>query len=326
MNLLTIILCFLFFVPTSWAQSQKSCSLISKKPATLLINPKDNEQAFLQKILDLVRKENFSGVYEFLHPNIKDKKTAASFVSQFQNKLRKYGKSLDIANLRTWALVNPKGDPDAILCADDQISIFPTYSYTRQYTIWLQVMGNINLGRIYIQVVKDKQSKLFISNITIHQWSHFGKDPATWAREAEENLEEKDYLAAWLKFSIAKKLLSSNSYMQLPDTTYLQKKIAQLKEIHQPETIVKKAIEDYQTERISAAMTLDGISLLVYLRLKTPKNRWDREKQCQKMGKQLKTAKLLDNLAGIQCSFYYPNHNIKAKSPLGSVFWLKSKL
>src|SRR5690606_13636117 len=115
---------------------------------------------------------------------------------------------------KLWALNTVDGSTKALHCDEGRLNLYPLYGYPLQFGVWLQIMGQKELGRIYMTIVP-ADGKWNVGSLNAQQWTHEGKDFATWTEEALKLSRMGHKPAAWVKFDVSAKLLDGGGFVDI---------------------------------------------------------------------------------------------------------------
>ena len=124
------------------------------------------------------------------------------------------GGPLDVSVYRLWALNTVDGSPKGLHCDGDELTVHPHYGYALQFGIWLQIMGQKEIGRAFATIVP-VGDKWYLGSFYAQQWTHASKDPIAWAQQAQRDLEKGQKEAAFVEFDVASKLLEMGKNIEL---------------------------------------------------------------------------------------------------------------
>jgi hypothetical protein len=119
-----------------------------------------------------------------------------------------FGGPLDVSIYRLWALNTVDGSAKGLECVDDKVTVYPHYGYSLEFGLWLQVMGQKEVGRIFTTIVP-VEDKWYLGSFQSQQWTHAGKDPSAWIDDAAKDVSKGLKESAYVKYDIASKLLES---------------------------------------------------------------------------------------------------------------------
>ena len=303
------------------AKPATQCKTLSRHPSGDIksISPEANK--FVQSYLELWRKEDAKGIYELLYPSAQKSFSVYKIKALFQHMKQSYKGPLEYTALRVWGIYTKDGNPEPIDCEDENLKIFPVYGSPLQLLAWMQIRGERELGRLSTMFIYSGGT-FKIATLTLQQWTFGGKDPESLMADGDKDAKEKNYVSAFVKYDLAKKLIDESGNIAYPDTVILKDKLNELKKTHDWEPLIKSKLKNYDLPRIASYYaTNKGPALLVYYRLKKQTEQDVREQTCKNMGKTLSDSNLLKGLAGLRCNFLYPQHSADQEGPLKGIFY-----
>lgn len=124
------------------------------------------------------------------------------------------GKPVDLSLLRSWQVISDNSTQSirkGIPCRYDDVTFFPLYGYSPQYGVLYQALGQKELGRLVLILVKVKQS-FQIGFMHYGKWTHDGKNPSQWMELATRAKSDGIQRLAYLYSQIGAKLTRPNPH------------------------------------------------------------------------------------------------------------------
>ena len=180
-------------------------------------------------------------------------------------------------------------------------------------------MGQKELGRLHITLVPTK-GRWNIGSFHLQQWTHEGKDFATWAEEGEKNLHMDAKSAAFVKLDLAQKLLNGGGYLKInlrDEVIAMRNKASDPKEW---ESTISSALVGWNTAYVSSMLVEGGAGILVRISISKEITSDQMVQECQKISAALKSKNLHHHLMGVRCNFLLPKEDPKKDGLLGGLF------
>jgi hypothetical protein len=190
--------------------SQRTCKVISRSPKDDVSSYDPDLQKLINSVIENVRNQKKLEMMGLFHPRLSVSKKQLD--RSFKKLTNTVGKISSIGIYRLWAINTVDGTPSLVPCVDDALALGPHYGYNLQFGLWLQVMGDRELGRIYATIVPS-QNKWRLGAWHVQQWTHMGKDPQAWVEEALADAAKGKKFSAYLKIDVAEKLLEGGGYI-----------------------------------------------------------------------------------------------------------------
>ncbi|MEZ4740945.1 MAG: hypothetical protein R3B45_00605 [Bdellovibrionota bacterium] len=162
---------------------------------------------FLTKLSNGFESRNTSELLPLFHPKILDSLIP---IKELLSAMRiTLGPPFEVSTYRLWAINTVDGDPSPVTCQEQgkaSLKFWPQFGYNLEFAIWLQILGQKELGRIFATLV-NKEGHWYIGALHYHQWTHAGKDFEHWVYEGQKDLRDDSLHSAFIKFDIASKLV-----------------------------------------------------------------------------------------------------------------------
>ncbi len=236
---------------------------------------------------------------------------------------RKFSGS-DVSVFRIWALNTVNGSSQPLSCTEDAVSIVPRFGYPLQISLWLQVTGPVELGRMYLVFVPDKDKQWKIVYWHHQQWTHQNLDAEKWLKLALEDSAAGRKMAAFAKLDVAHKLLDTGPYL----LTQLRFDLAATRDAQEKDgtwdELLRNALKGKEVAYTGTALADDGAAALVRFRLQREKSTYDLKEFCLNAGREFFSQPRSTGIAGFQCSFVGPLEEASKEGILGG-FYLSAK-
>lgn len=277
----------------------------------------------LQDLKNGVGTNNAAMLKPLFHPRLKVTTAAIDEVLSKQKVI--VGKNFTTQIEQVWTVYNKDRKVDRLPCEDDLLQISPLYGYEYQISTWLQSTGEKEAGRLFVTLVP-KDKTWYIGNFHWHQWTHKAKDYRNWTEEADGLFKNKNYLAAWVYYDLARKLLHGKTYF-----------------LHAGETIIGGHQKDFapgtswQAEvlslfpsdkvvHVASALTTEGAGLLMRFAIDKELSAVDIRDHCRRSLRTLIGQPWFGPLSGIRCGYVLPREARDKDGVLGSLYMDRTAL
>ncbi|MCB9229400.1 MAG: hypothetical protein H6618_07295 [Deltaproteobacteria bacterium] len=233
------------------------------------------------------------------------------------------GVAWEISLLRAWSLegmnLSERGE---IRCKGEKIRLFPHYGYARQWFLLFQILGQKELGRVFVSLIPDEDHKRWkVGYFAFRQWTHAGKDPQTWIAEADQSLKTGRQTGAGVRYLLAKNLMAGNRHFIYE----LHEELDSWLKTALPESVwqlpVRQALAgDDNIEEISSLFAPGGIGLLLKFQLSKTFSGKEVRAHCQERLHHLKSMVWFSDFKGIRCSYFVSGNSTQASYSLGSLY------
>ncbi len=304
----------------------ESCRLISTGPGVDLKEENPGLHRLLDDFLKNFKGEEFSKIHTFFHSRAKVKKSIGDKIQAIL--AHRYSKPWEFSIFRVWELRHPDKSKSIYQCPQaDNSQIISRYGYANQYMVWIQILGQNELGRLLISIAPDTKQELVIVGFHIQQWTQSGKDWEYWTRQGNERLQEKQPLHAYFAYDVARKLLEGGDFVAYE----FKKEITATQEtIFSQAELVRKlqALVPIQSiAYVASALNRDGVGLFVRLRVPSDKSTADLQKECKALGSALIKASWLNpDYSGLRCNFLLPTEVAERDGRLGGFYFTRAEL
>jgi hypothetical protein len=229
------------------------------------------------------------------------------------------GLPLDVSVYKLWALNTVDGSPKAVNCEDEGVTVYPLYGYPLQFGLWLQVLGKTELGRIFISIVP-ADGKWNIGSYHFHQWTHAGKDPGSWVREAFQAKADGDIVGSHMRFDLAKKLLNAGKFLEIPAAADAESARDAVLTSGKFEETVRMGAKTDDIPFVATLLVVDGIGIFYRIRVPGEISTEDIKKRCRVQAEAVKKATWAKGVTGIRCSFLMPKEAPEKEGALGGIY------
>lgn len=300
------------------AKPEAQCIRLSRGPGVDLETANPGLHQLLTKLMQHLNKRESKNFQKLFHPRAKVEHDFGERVFSILG--HRYDKPWIFSVFRVWAILHPEKQRVSISCEDEaEYTINSRYGYERQYGVWLQIMGQNELGRIFL-AISPVNDQLWITGFHIQQWTHLGHDWEYWTLQGNKALEEKDRLKAYVHYDVAQKLLVGGDFINHIARDEI---INQRNQLYTPEKLIAEIQEALKDNKIVYAATIlsrDGTGLLVREMLSKIPSTHDLQKRCHQFGKTLYEKARLKGDGGVRCSFIVPGEAIDKEGQLGGFY------
>jgi len=273
--------------------------------------------AFIADLIKGVRTKDAMVMQPLFHPRLN---TSLFAVKEMLTKIdATLGGPLDVSVYRLWAINTVDGTPKGQLCDSDEATVYPHYGYSLQFGIWLQIMGQREIGRAFATIVP-VGDKWYLGSFYAQQWTHADKDPVAWIQQANKDLEKGHKEAAYIEYDLAAKLLEVGKNLSLELTTQVNTARDQI--MKQPEFVsfMAKTLNGESVVYAASMLVTDGAGIMVRLKVPGEVALNDMKQRCRKLTDQLAKQSWSSGLSGLRCAFILPSEKPELDGALGSIY------
>ena len=172
----------------------------------------DGLNTLIENLVEGINNKDHFALKKLFHPRLA---ISTGAVKQVMIKIEgNLSADIEASPENLWALYNKEGTATFIDCPNDQIKISPLYGYDLQFGLWISILGPRNIGKVYVDIVPSN-GHFYIGAFHFQMWTHNGKDFMGWVKEADTDYKSKKYMAAFIKYDIAKKLIYGKTFYKL---------------------------------------------------------------------------------------------------------------
>lgn len=229
------------------------------------------------------------------------------------------GLPLDVSIYKLWALNTVDGTPKAVTCEDEGVTVYPLYGYPLQFGLWLQVQGKTELGRIFISIVP-AEGRWNIGSYHFHQWTHAGKDPGDWVKEAFQAKTEGDLVGAHMRFDLANKLLHAGKFLEIPAAVDAVAARDAVMTNDKFQETVRMGAKTEDVPFVATLLVVDGVGILYRMRMAGEISTEEIKKRCLTQAEAVKKSPWAKGVTGIRCSFLLPKEAAEKEGAMGGIY------
>ena len=230
-----------------------------------------------------------------------------------------FGGPLDVSIYRLWALNTVNGSAKGLECIDDKVTVYPHYGYSLQFGLWLQVMGQKEVGRIFTTIVP-VEDKWYLGSFQSQQWTHAAKDPSAWIEDAAKDVSKGYKESAYIKYDIAYKLLDSGKNLKVATADDAAKERDSLFSRQSFGELIRKLLPDEHVAYTATMLVTDGAGILVRIHSPGEISLVDMKARCRKIADTLTKQTWTSSLAGVRCAYLMPGEKGEFDGGMGSLF------
>lgn len=308
-----------FNPPAPRTLTKDSCELLSRGPGVALQDSEVTLHTFLENLIKDLQQDKFDKLSEYFHPRAKVKEDFGGKIRSIIN--NRYNAPLQYSVFRVWRISSPDSSKQILdNCPEsDGAKIISSYGYDKQYAVWIQIMGQNELGRLIFSIAPDK-GKNSIVGFRIQQWTQSGDDWRTWAQKAEEAEAKKDIKQAYFAYDVSQKLQEGKDLVIYPLQTALLRK---RDEMFTQAKLVETVNADLGIKSTAYVGTLlakegSGIFLREYIAKELPSSTL--HDMCIARGKGLEKSGWLNGKQGLRCNFLFKGMDPLQDSGLGGYY------
>lgn len=292
------------------------CKSLDVGPKGGLLKVAPDLDLFIKKILKGLQTSDAAILAPLFHKRLRVRESLLQ--EQFTGFAQTYQKPLDFSVYKTWAFNTVDGSVAGFPCMDG-LEAFSLYGYPLQIGLWVQVMGQLELGRIYIPIVP-LEGTWWIGGFHTQQWTHNGKDFTAWHEAAQKSALQSIPEVTWVLYDISAKLLNGGGLIKFPALEYIQNAQAKLMSKAEFYSSVSAFAKGLKPVYIASILTEDGAGILV--RMATPRDLTLPEVTgtCEDIARAMIAKKWNRALAGIKCTYVLPKEDPAKEGVLGGIY------
>jgi len=272
---------------------------------------------FISDLMRAIRTKDAMVMQPLFHPRLS---TGLFAVKEILAKIdSNLGGPLDVSVYRLWAINTVDGTPKGQLCDSDEATVYPHYGYSLQFGIWLQIMGQKEIGRAFATIVP-VGDKWYLGSFYSQQWTHANKDPVAWIEQANKDLEKGHKVAAYLEYDLAAKLLEVGKNLSLELTNQVNAARDQIMSKTEFVNFMAKTMSGESVVYAASMLVTDGAGIMVRLRVPGEVALTDMKQRCRKLADQLAKQSWSNGLSGLRCAFILPPEKPEFDGALGSLY------
>ena len=296
---------------------QRDCQPVTTHPKSGATKIDEQLDSFLKKLMETIQARDEKAMLPLFHPRLN---IGIPAVSQTLARIGSvYGLPIDVSMLQLYALNTVDGTPGPIPCAKDSLTIYPQYGYPLQFGVFLQILGKVELGRLFVSAVYTND-RWYIGALHSQQWTHAEKSGMDWAAAAKDDLAAKRPLAAWAKYDLAVKLFDGGKFVSYAAKMPLETARDQIMSKAEWQKAIQAALPGKAIEHTAMLLVVDGVGILLRQRVAAEISLETMKKECRQAAKTLAKSPVSKGFTGIRCSFIMPKEDPTKEGGLGGLY------
>ncbi|MGE0174432.1 MAG: hypothetical protein AB7T49_16675 [Oligoflexales bacterium] len=299
-------------------ESKASCSVLSRGP---YVNLKDTDAGLDSFVSDFLTKlkGKDAKVLPLFHDRLRLK---ADFGEQLYSSLKQtYKEPWDFSVFRIFGLNTVNGDKQDLPCADEDVLVTTAYGYPFQVGVWIQLLSQSELGRIFAVVAPTKDGWKIVG-LHMQQWTQSEKDFEAWIKQSNDYAAKGTPHLAYLSLDVSQKMLFGGDLLTFPLVNAI---IAERDKIMTKEALRKKIgafFPDRDIAYAGTALAEDGPGWVIRERITQEKPTNELMKRCLEAGKKLQMEGWISkNLGGLNCNYVLPGEAAEKPGKLGGFYF-----
>lgn len=308
-----------FTPPPETAKPVDFCELLSRGPGVALQDTEVTLHTFLEKFIADLQQKKFAHLNQFFHPRAKVRSDIGEKIESIINS--RYDAPLQYSIFRVWRIKSPSASKQILdSCPEsDGAKIITSFGYNEQFAVWIQIMGQNELGRLIVSIAPDK-GWISIVGFRIQQWTQSGDDWRTWAMKGQAAEAKKNVRESYIAYDISQKLLEGKDLVLYPAQVDIIKKRDSF--FTQPQLVetINKDLGITTTAYVGTLLAKEGSGLFLreYIAKELPTSKLNA--MCLERGQKLEKAGWLNPTQGLRCNFLFKGMDPTKDSGLGGFY------
>lgn len=310
---------------TDASKPGETCELLSRGPGVDLTGSEVTLHTQLESLLNDLRNDRYETFAKYFHPRAKVKRDIGDKLSSIIKS--RYDGPLQFSVFRVWRLRSQSAGKTILdNCPEaDGARIIGAYGYEKQYAVWIQIMGQNELGRLIFSIAPN-DGKDLIAGFRIQQWTQSGDDWKAWVAKGEQAESSKNLREAYFAYDIAQKLMDGKDLVVYP----LQAAIVQKRDgLFTQKNLVAAMNQELKVKSIAYVGTLlakEGSGLFIRDSIKSERPMAELHDRCLSRGQALKNLGWLKEDQGIRCNFIFKGMDPRQDSQIGGFYFTAEDL
>jgi hypothetical protein len=283
-----------------------------------LIDPKLAQ--FLKNLTTGFQSSSAKVLQPLFHPKLQT--TVGQINEILASQKATLGAPIEASVFMLWALNTVDGSPTPLNCGgveNSTITVQPQFGPNLQIGVWLQLMGQNELGRVF-SILINKNNEWYLGSLHYHQWTHSGKNYEQWYALGKADFEANLKPAAYVKLDIARKLLDGRDQFQLG----IHQEMVQFQEsvltITAFEKDMRDILKDWNITSMSSILAKNGAGIAFRIELPQEISANALKADCAKMATVLAAQKWFQKLDGFKCSYLMKGEDPTREGKLGGLY------
>ncbi len=302
-----------------------SCELLSRGPDVQLLQQEATLHTFLADLLSTLRSKDYDQLANFFHPGTRvGSKVGEKIELLLKNR---YDRPWQFSVFRIWRLKSKEGSKGLVRdCPESQsATIITQYGHETQFAIWLQIMGQNELGRLVLAVAP-QHGKMKIVGFRIQQWTELGEDWEAWKTRADTFLQKNNRIQAYFAYDVAQKLLAGEDFVIYPQQRALRNARDEIFTQPQIVKLINDQLKIQSIAYVGGLLAKEGTGILIREIVSPDESTHKLHELCFQRGSSLLVAGWLKEKQGLRCNFIVAGMDPTQDSPLGGFYLSPSDL
>jgi hypothetical protein len=296
-----------------------SCELLSRGPDVNLMQQEVTLHTFLNDLLKTLRQDDYTPLAQFFHPKAKAGKNIGDKLHALLR--NRYDKPWQFSIFRVWRITSPSGSKDLLDSCPESAGakIITQFGFEKQFAIWIQIMGQNELGRLIFAIATDK-GNIAITGMRLQQWTQGGHDWEYWREQAELQAKQNDKRSAYFTLDVAQKLLAGEDFVIYPEQRLMQEARNQLMSKAEVIHDINKSLKVESIAYVGSLLAKDGTGLLIREIVPPQASTHELLALCRKRAESLQQLAWLKPKQGLRCNYILAGMDPEQDSPLGGFY------
>lgn len=273
--------------------------------------------AFVELIETVLREGDRKTLLRMFHPRIRE-----------ANKDKKFPWPIGSDRVQStisglWAVHTPDKSARDILCSGEDIYLSGQYGYPLQFFVWVSLSSEKDIYRVMVNVVPYDGS-LYITSLHGQKWTHTGKNPLMWVQEGDRDYQNKNFMSAYLKYDLAKKLLYGASFFRLTLEDRIIENVEKYLNPQQWLARLNLIFPDHKVVWGESIFNSEGVGLSLRFALPRELSSAEFREHCRVSLRTLKAQPWFAEISSLRCSYTLPHETNPRKDGIsGSIHEMK---
>lgn len=230
------------------------------------------------------------------------------------------GEKLEVSTETLWALYTKDGSSKEIQCESDAVEISPQYGYDLQFGAMISILGKNEIGKIFVTIVPSN-GNFYIGAFHFQMWTHKGKDYLAWVKEADEDFKNKHFMASYIKYDLAKKLIYGKTFFKLNFESKLDTFLDTNLNKSTWEKEIANSLPSDKIIHASSMLSAEGAGLMLRFLIPKELSAHDIRAHCTRVHQDLYKTDWFKEIHGVRCGYNLPHEaDLDKDGFLGSIF------
>lgn len=272
------------------------------------------------KLLKSLEASDADGLLSLFHPRLKEavRNQVLEALALHQTVLKD---PLQASILSFWFLHAKDGAVMDLRCEgvhpQESVTVSTHYGYPFQLALWIQLMGEKELGRVFVTLVP-KNGTWVLASFHTQKWTHLGRSPDDWVKEAGLELKEDLKISAYIKLDFAKKLYEGSSRFQTSKKDEIGKKQDSVMSRSDWEQAIQAQLSSWKIPYMSSIVMEKGVGLFLRVEYAQEVPPVQTQKDCQQIKDDLSKQPWFHRISHLRCGFLIRGEDPKKDGVMGS--------